>query len=86
MIVLDPVVDGPNPATLATPLHGVAQFADASTAFDDVAPLGVFHQDVLHLAVLIIGQQLGNEAGKSRRVKVGVSMNSMLSILSANGG
>ena len=31
LCVLDPVVNSPNPATFATPLHGVAQLANATT-------------------------------------------------------
>lgn len=41
VIVLEPVVNGANPAALAASLHRVAQLADAASTLDEVAPLAM---------------------------------------------
>jgi len=64
VIVLDPVVNHPHPATLAAALHGVTQLADAAPTFDDVAALWIFCQFGLQLSVRIVGEQRCNQARK----------------------
>lgn len=57
MPILDPVVIGAHATAFATPLHSVAHLADAATAFDESTLLGVLHQYVLKLPVLLVTQQ-----------------------------
>jgi len=64
VIVLDPVVNHPHPATLAAALHGVTQLADAAPTFDDVAALWIFCQFGLQPSVRIVGEQRRNQARK----------------------
>jgi len=64
VIVLDPVVNHPHPATLAAALHGVTQLADAAPTFDDVAALWIFCQFGLQPSVRIVGEQRCNQARK----------------------
>jgi hypothetical protein len=67
MLIFEPVINHTNSASLATPTHGVAQLANATTSTNHIAQGRVLHQCDLHVGVIVICQKHSDRTSESRR-------------------
>jgi hypothetical protein len=66
VLFCEPVIDRPNSSALATTGLRVAQFADPAPALDERAACRIFDQEPLQVGVLVVAQQVSEQACEGR--------------------
>ena len=67
MLIFETLINHTNSASLATPTHGVAQLANATTSTNYIAQGRVLHQCDLYVGVIVIRQKRSDRTSESRR-------------------